>query len=167
MTALFDSHCHVDEEKFDQDRDAVLQRMAENGVTRMAVVGSDMATSAMGWPLRRNIRDVWPWWAYIPMRPKASGKLTCSIWRTGIPLDRPRPLEKSAWTTITILVRGRSSGGVRCADQSWPIPWGRRRCSISGMPTGICWHCSAPALPACPGVSSIAIPGSLGVREDH
>ena len=66
MTALFDSHCHVDEEKFDQDRDAVLQRMAENGVT-------------MGWPLRRNIRDVWPWWAYIPMRPKASGKLTCSI----------------------------------------------------------------------------------------
>ena len=48
MTALFDSHCHVDEEKFDQDRDAVLQRMAENGVTRMAVVGSDMATSAHG-----------------------------------------------------------------------------------------------------------------------
>ena len=48
MTALFDSHCHVDEEKFDQDRGAVLQRMAENGVTRMAVVGSDMATSAHG-----------------------------------------------------------------------------------------------------------------------
>ena len=36
MTALFDSHCHVDEEKFDQDRDAVLQRMAENGVTRIS-----------------------------------------------------------------------------------------------------------------------------------
>lgn len=46
MTELFDSHCHVDEEKFEEDRDEVLQRMAENGVTRYAVVGSDLATSA-------------------------------------------------------------------------------------------------------------------------
>lgn len=58
MTALFDSHCHVDEEKFDQDRDAVLQRMAENGVTRMAVVGSDMATSGHGVAFAADIRDV-------------------------------------------------------------------------------------------------------------
>ena len=48
MTALFDSHCHVDEEQFQQDREEVLRRMAENGVTRAAVVGSDMATSAQG-----------------------------------------------------------------------------------------------------------------------
>lgn len=46
MTELFDSHCHVDEEKFDEDREEVLKRMAENGVTRYAVVGSDLATSA-------------------------------------------------------------------------------------------------------------------------
>ena len=46
MTELFDSHCHVDEEKFDEDREEVLRRMAENGVTRYAVVGSDLATSA-------------------------------------------------------------------------------------------------------------------------
>ncbi len=42
---LFDSHCHVDEEKFDEDREAVLQRMLQNGVTRYAVIGSDMRTS--------------------------------------------------------------------------------------------------------------------------
>lgn len=46
MIQLFDSHCHVDEEKFDEDRDAVLLNMANNGVTRYAVVGSDLATSA-------------------------------------------------------------------------------------------------------------------------
>lgn len=46
MAELFDSHCHVDEEKFDEDREEVLKRMAENGVTRYAVVGSDLATSA-------------------------------------------------------------------------------------------------------------------------
>ena len=43
---LFDSHCHVNEEKFDEDRDAVLARMAEHGVVRYAVIGSDIATSA-------------------------------------------------------------------------------------------------------------------------
>lgn len=45
MIELFDSHCHVDEEKFDTDREDVLMRMAEAGVTRYAVIGSDMATS--------------------------------------------------------------------------------------------------------------------------
>lgn len=45
MMALFDSHCHVDEPKFDDDRENVLTRMAEAGVTRYAVIGSDMATS--------------------------------------------------------------------------------------------------------------------------
>lgn len=42
---LFDSHCHVNEERFDEDRDAVLERMWCQGVTRYAVIGSDMATS--------------------------------------------------------------------------------------------------------------------------
>ena len=46
MTELFDSHCHVNEERFDEDRDEVLARMREAGVTRYAVIGSDMATSA-------------------------------------------------------------------------------------------------------------------------
>ncbi|MBO7662956.1 MAG: TatD family hydrolase [Clostridia bacterium] len=41
----FDSHCHVNEERFDEDRDEVLARMAENGITRYAVIGSDMETS--------------------------------------------------------------------------------------------------------------------------
>ena len=45
MIELFDTHCHVDDEKFDADRDAVLRRMAERGVTRYAVIGSDMASS--------------------------------------------------------------------------------------------------------------------------
>ncbi len=45
MMEWFDSHCHVDEEAFDEDRDAVFARMRENGVTRFAVIGSDLATS--------------------------------------------------------------------------------------------------------------------------
>ena len=45
MTEWFDSHCHVDEEAFDEDREEVLSRMKANGVTRCAVIGSDMKTS--------------------------------------------------------------------------------------------------------------------------
>ncbi len=45
MMELFDSHCHVNEEKFDEDREETLARMAEHGITRYAVIGSDMATS--------------------------------------------------------------------------------------------------------------------------
>ncbi len=42
---LFDSHCHIDDPRFDKDMDEVLARMAEHGVTRYAVIGSDMASS--------------------------------------------------------------------------------------------------------------------------
>ena len=45
MTEWFDSHCHVDEEAFDEDRQEVLSRMKANGITRCAVIGSDMETS--------------------------------------------------------------------------------------------------------------------------
>ena len=50
MMEWFDSHCHVDEEAFDEDREEALARMAEHGITRYAVIGSDMETS------RRAIR---------------------------------------------------------------------------------------------------------------
>ncbi len=42
---LFDSHCHVNEERFDEDRNSVLERMLSEGVTRYAVIGSDIPTS--------------------------------------------------------------------------------------------------------------------------
>ncbi len=46
MIRYFDSHCHVNEERFDEDRGEVLARMAEYGIARYAVIGSDMASSA-------------------------------------------------------------------------------------------------------------------------
>ena len=44
-TLLFDTHCHIDEERFDDDRDQVLARMREGGVGGCVCVGSDMETS--------------------------------------------------------------------------------------------------------------------------
>ncbi len=42
---LFDTHCHIDEERFEEDREQVLFRMRERGVLSCVCVGSDMATS--------------------------------------------------------------------------------------------------------------------------
>lgn len=43
---LFDSHAHMDDEKFDEDREAVLKRALENGVTHILNPGACMASSA-------------------------------------------------------------------------------------------------------------------------
>lgn len=45
MIELFDSHCHVDEAKFDVDREETHARMREAGVVRYAVIGSDLPSS--------------------------------------------------------------------------------------------------------------------------
>jgi TatD DNase family protein len=43
---MFDSHAHVHDAKFDDDRDAMLQRAAEAGVRRIMTIGTDLADSA-------------------------------------------------------------------------------------------------------------------------
>lgn len=42
---LFDSHCHLEDERFQDDRDQVMQRMAESGVARCILAGSDLDSS--------------------------------------------------------------------------------------------------------------------------
>ncbi len=45
MIELFDSHCHLEDERFAGDIGTVLERMAEQGVFRCLLAGSDMDTS--------------------------------------------------------------------------------------------------------------------------
>jgi len=42
---LFDSHCHLTAEEFDADRDEVIQRAMDAGVTRMLTLATDMASA--------------------------------------------------------------------------------------------------------------------------
>jgi TatD DNase family protein len=44
--ALFDSHTHLESPRFDDDREQVIARAREAGVTRMVTCGSDLETSA-------------------------------------------------------------------------------------------------------------------------
>jgi len=46
LPSLVDSHCHVAEPAFDADRDAVLERAAEQGVTTLVCIGGDPSVSS-------------------------------------------------------------------------------------------------------------------------
>ena len=58
MMELFDSHCHVDEPKFDSDRDEALLRMRERGVTRLVLGQARDGSSAFVTGLMRALPRV-------------------------------------------------------------------------------------------------------------
>lgn len=55
---LIDSHCHLQDRKFDNDRDAVMERAREAGVTGFVTIGYDMASSRRGITLADSVEDV-------------------------------------------------------------------------------------------------------------
>lgn len=58
----FDSHCHLQDERFDADREAVILRAAEAGVGEIVVIGSDPRTAAAARALAADApaRPGWP-----------------------------------------------------------------------------------------------------------
>ncbi len=55
---LVDTHCHIEGDRFDDDRAAVLRRARDAGVTAMINVGCDMASSRRSLDLARTHADV-------------------------------------------------------------------------------------------------------------
>ncbi len=53
---LIDSHCHLDDERFDADRDAVIERAAMVGIDEFVVP----AVTASGWPHLRELVERYP-----------------------------------------------------------------------------------------------------------
>ena len=45
MTSLVDTHCHINFHQYDEDREAVLTRAADAGVTRIIIPAIDVETS--------------------------------------------------------------------------------------------------------------------------
>ncbi len=56
---LVDSHCHLQDPKFDGDRDAVLLRARDAGVSALVVVGYDMASSRSAVDLANSYESVY------------------------------------------------------------------------------------------------------------
>ena len=56
---LFDSHCHLEDERFNEDRDQVMARMSESGVRRCILAGSDLDSSERIVALARRHENVY------------------------------------------------------------------------------------------------------------
>ena len=54
FTMLIDSHCHLDMKDFDKDRDPVIERAREDGITHMITIGIDVKSSRSALTLARQ-----------------------------------------------------------------------------------------------------------------
>jgi TatD DNase family protein len=81
MTALFDSHAHVDGPEFDADRDEVLARARAAGVQRICVIGAvgDPTSAERAVALAERDPDVW---ATVATHPHDVAKMTPEWWAT-------------------------------------------------------------------------------------
>jgi TatD DNase family protein len=59
VTEHFDSHCHLTDAAFRDDREAVLHRAVEAGVTRLVTIASDVADARAALELARGRAGVW------------------------------------------------------------------------------------------------------------
>ena len=59
MIEYFDSHCHLTDAAFRDDREAVLHRAREAGVTRLVCISSHVADAGEAVLLARSTRGVW------------------------------------------------------------------------------------------------------------
>jgi TatD DNase family protein len=85
---LIDSHCHLDDPRFDADRPAVIQRALEAGVGQLLAIGSgppDLEVAI-------RLSETWPHiWATVGIHPHDAGKADETAFaRLAELLDRPK-----------------------------------------------------------------------------
>ena len=76
---LFDSHCHLDAEQFDEDREETIARAREAGVKYMVCIGSGYGPDDAGRALElaKNNDDMW---ATCGVHPHDAAKATREVW---------------------------------------------------------------------------------------
>lgn len=70
---LTDTHCHLDLDKFDTDRDAVIERAFEAGIGKMLVPGLELASSRAAVQLANTYPHIY---AAVGFHPTDIGKMT-------------------------------------------------------------------------------------------
>jgi TatD DNase family protein len=73
VDALVDSHCHLQDPKFDADRDAVIQRAREAGASTLVVIGYDIKASRRGVDLAESVGEIY---ATVGVHPHEAASLT-------------------------------------------------------------------------------------------
>ena len=93
---FFDTHAHYDDERFDNDRDAVLKSLPEAGIGAVVNPGCTADSSRAAIALAERYDIVY---AAVGLHP-ARTRRTLRPSKPWQPTRRQWPLVKSAWTTI-------------------------------------------------------------------
>ena len=163
LDGAIDSHCHLQHEAFDADRDEVLARAREAGIVRLLVPGYDAASSRAAVALAERHPDLVD--AAVGIHPHHVGAATARDWdevealaRAGgavavgeIGLDffrnlsprdaqlagLARQLDLAARLALPVIVHDRDAHAeVREALLAWPGPIGRRHSGVLHCFTG-------------------------------
>lgn len=85
---LVDTHCHLDQDDFDVDRDGVVERAAAAGVVAMVAVGTTAASSAAACELAAKYDRVY---AAVGIHPNSCAQVAADEWsRTEALVHQPR-----------------------------------------------------------------------------
>jgi len=74
-TLLFDTHAHLDDRKFDADRDDIIQKIIDSGVGKVVNVGADMKSSQRSIELAKKYDFIY---ASVGVHPHDAEKMTDS-----------------------------------------------------------------------------------------
>jgi TatD DNase family protein len=74
---LFDTHAHLDQEEFDADREAVVRRAHDAGVTRIVAVGTTAPTSRRSIELAHTLPGVF---AAVGIQPNYTAQVAAGDW---------------------------------------------------------------------------------------
>ena len=81
---LIDSHCHLDHEQFDADRDAVIERALAAGVERMLAIGTGDGPPDLEAGIRLADKHA-AIYATVGVHPHDASKATSETYRNGWP----------------------------------------------------------------------------------
>lgn len=110
---LIDSHAHLDDERFDQDRDMIIRNLKSNGIELVVNVGADLKTSKSTVELAKKYENIYAAVGVHPhsatqlddealetLREYASGEKVLAIGEIGLDFyydNSPRDVQRSAF----------------------------------------------------------------------
>ena len=76
---LFDSHCHLDDEKFNEDREELIKQIKEAGITKLISAGYSLESSKKAIKLAKNYDFIY---ATAGISPNDIPQTNEELWKT-------------------------------------------------------------------------------------
>lgn len=134
---IIDTHAHLDDNRFDADREQVLDRLSRD-MEAVITQGTTYETSVASVRLAEQYDFLY---AAVGWHPEDLAGITGDAWladleRLAREHEKSWPSGKSAWIIIGRKTNpARYSSGASASSANWPWPWTCPSCSTTGTPT--------------------------------